>query len=231
MPVNQYYAFAVGAGANALSPGAYAALTTLIGEGFQTGTANSTQMNTVWRQTSVAAAGLGEFITTYGPNDALDDGDPVNFSLALKAAIDSIIGATAFWTTGMTVGVFGDVVPPGFLEMNGAFVSRTTYAALWAFLGSPNTGDGVMTFTLPECRGEFFRGWDHGRGVDPGRGIGTTQSDDIKAHTHSGFRGQAVTNGSTGSTGGDNPFEGLTGSTGGTETRPRNVAVMWCIKF
>ena len=76
-------------------------------------------------------------------------------------------------------------VPSGWLECNGANVSRSTYATLFAAIGTTwGTGDGSSTFGLPDCRGEWLRGWDNSRGVDSGRSIATTQSDQNKAHTH-----------------------------------------------
>lgn len=50
--------------------------------------------------------------------------------------------------------------PTGWLLCYGQAVSRTTYALLWAALGSPNTGDGSTTFTLPDLRGRALFGKD-----------------------------------------------------------------------
>ncbi|WP_231679148.1 phage tail protein, partial [Ralstonia pseudosolanacearum] len=58
-----------------------------------------------------------------------------------------------------------------------------TYAALYAEIGTTfGAGDGAATFNLPDLRGEFLRGWDDGRGVDSGRGIGTWQSGSPVVH-------------------------------------------------
>ena len=58
-----------------------------------------------------------------------------------------------------------DAAPAGWLECNGSAVSRTTYAALFAAIGTEyGVGDGTTTFNLPDLRGEFMRGWDNGRG-------------------------------------------------------------------
>jgi len=77
-------------------------------------------------------------------------------------------------------------VPTGYLECNGAAVSRTTYAALFAIIGvNYGSGNGSSTFNLPDLRGEFVRGFDHGRNVDAGRGIGTSQSGGNASHNHS----------------------------------------------
>ena len=77
-------------------------------------------------------------------------------------------------------------VPSGYLECNGAAVSRTGYAALFAVIGTQyGAGNGSSTFNLPDLRGEFVRGFDHGRGIDSGRSISATpQSDQNKQHNH-----------------------------------------------
>jgi len=75
--------------------------------------------------------------------------------------------------------------PSGFLECNGAAVSRSTYASLFATIGTTHgSGDGSSTFNLPDLRGQFIRGFDNGRGVDSGRGFASSQSDQNKTHDH-----------------------------------------------
>ena len=75
--------------------------------------------------------------------------------------------------------------PTGYLKCNGAAVSRTTYADLFAIIGTTHGGgDGSSTFNVPDLRGEFVRGWDDGRGVDSSRSFGSSQSDANKQHNH-----------------------------------------------
>ena len=75
--------------------------------------------------------------------------------------------------------------PSGYLKCNGAAVSRTTYADLFAIIGTTHgAGDGSSTFNVPDLRGEFVRGWDDSRGVDSGRSFGSSQSDANKQHNH-----------------------------------------------
>jgi phage-related tail fiber protein len=126
-------------------------------------------------------------------------------------------------------------VPLGYLKANGQTVSRTTFARLFAVIGTTfNTGgESASDFRLPDLRGEFIRGWDDARGVDSGRVLGSAQADELKAHTHTeqntsgslavaaGGSGTCLTTQNTTNT----------GSTGGAETRPRNVALMYVIKF
>jgi hypothetical protein len=142
-------------------------------------------------------------------------------------------------------------VPPGFLEVDGSAQSASVYPDLAAYLGGAfDKGDeGAGFFRLPDTRGEFLRGWDHGRGVDAGRTVGSSQAEEMKAHRHEKLNvditgvqyGISSGNLSGAKTGGlyvsapdttlDSGYPGInTGMYGGTETRPRNIAVMWCIK-
>ena len=87
--------------------------------------------------------------------------------------------------TGAVFCVAVATIPTGYLECNGAAVSRTTYAALFSFIGTQyGAGNGSSTFNLPDLRGEFVRGFDNGRGVDSGRGIGSSQGSQNIAHDH-----------------------------------------------
>lgn len=80
--------------------------------------------------------------------------------------------------------------PIGWLKANGAAVSRTAYASLFAAIGTTfGAGDGFNTFNLPDLRGEFIRGWDDGRGIDDGRTFGSWQADQLKQHDHGGRTG------------------------------------------
>jgi microcystin-dependent protein len=125
--------------------------------------------------------------------------------------------------------------PTGYLKANGANVNRTTYADLFTAIGTTfGVGDGSTTFTLPDLRGEFPRGWDDGRGIDSGRAFGSAQADALKSHSHTIATRATVTSG-----GADEPPLDATGgavsyptsSTGGAETRPRNIALLAIIKF
>jgi len=78
------------------------------------------------------------------------------------------------------------IVPSGYLECNGAAVSRSVYQDLYDTIGTQyGAGNGSSTFNLPDLRGEFVRGFDNGRGIDSGRSISATpQSDQNKQHNH-----------------------------------------------
>ena len=180
---------------------------------------------------------------------------------AMQSAINSAINAlqdavnsTRPVPVGAVFYMAKSTVPYGYLEANGQAVSRTTYAALWQYLGSPNTGDGATTFNLPDYRGEFIRGWDHGRGVDTNREIGSIQYsqnlehghlfDDIRWSEVSGvytyndpMLGTISFGPGAGSNKGTDYDNGVhfkqhgTYLSGGSESRPRNVALMPIIKW
>jgi microcystin-dependent protein len=137
-----------------------------------------------------------------------------------------------FGLTG-AVAFFGlNTAPAGWLKANGALVSRTTYASLFAVIGTTyGAGDSSTTFALPDMRGEFPRGWSDGRAVDTGRVFGSAQAQAIQSHTHTS-RGSVGTGGQQAFVQGSDTFS-ISGvqATGGAETRPRNVALLACIKF
>lgn len=160
------------------------------------------------------------------------------------------MGGSAAGVPAGTVAHFGaSTAPAGWLNANGAAVSRTAYAALFLAIGTTyGAGDGATTFNLPDLRGEFLRGLDDGRGVDAGRVIGSAQGDALQGHFHdfstrinaTGF-GQNSYSASTSATGTEQTQANgvrapVTDGVNGTprtaiETRPRNVAVLACIKY
>jgi microcystin-dependent protein len=157
-------------------------------------------------------------------------------------AAAKFLSAAGTWAAASPVGsiiMHGANTPPtGWLECNGAAVSRTTYAALFAVVTTTfGSGDGSTTFNVPDMRGYFPRGWDNGRGIDPARVFGDSQNDSIESHTHlispptaAGEAGQgATTTGTLG--GGETVTPYSSGATGDTETRPFNVALLFIIKF
>jgi len=148
-------------------------------------------------------------------------------------------------------------VPSGYLECNGALISRNTYASLFAVIGTTwGAGNGSTTFALPDTRGNFLRGWDNSAGVDSGRAFASTQGFAIENITGSvgpiseQFAGNASgasdsalwkssTNPNTGLTPGDPDgneggtlsFDASRSVTTSTETRPRNIAMMYVIRY
>lgn len=150
--------------------------------------------------------------------------------------------------------------PEGWLKANGAAISRSTYQKLFNTIGTTwGAGDGSTTFNLPDLRGEFLRGWDDGRGVDSGRVFGSSQSSQNLSHNHTGTVDSGGTHnhqiwgnnsdiagrhrlGTTNSTAtlwdgnytqdaGAHNHTFTSNLSGGTEARPRNVALLACIKY
>jgi microcystin-dependent protein len=155
-----------------------------------------------------------------------------------------------------------NTAPSGWLAANGSAVSRTTYAALFAAIGTTyGAGDGSTTFTLPDLRGYFVRGsGTNSDGVAAGT-FGAKQADGVINHTHSGRTGDdspdhshstyaakpdpnvsyvwpasAVKGDISTGTGGASTRHQHNFTTssqspeGTTETRPRNIAMLYCIK-
>lgn len=156
-------------------------------------------------------------------------------------------GASIIWTT--------TSCPAGYTYENGQAISRTTFSALFGVIGTTfGIGNGSTTFNVPDTRGYFIRGWADNGSIDPGRTFGTTQSDAIASHTvtsvvndpghshpvplvswaaHAGTGGASDTplTGSGATT--NTAFTGITVTstyTGAAETRPVNLALVFCIK-
>jgi phage-related tail fiber protein len=206
------------------------------------GTANA---NTVWMQTTnkptIGTTGI-VWIKIL----------PVSFS----GLINKPTTATGFGISdmylyappGAVTAFAGSTAPQGWLECNGAIVPNgsgtvqsvtANFSALYAVVADSYGSAGK----IPDLRGEFIRGWDHAKGTDPtaNRAIGSAQSDEIEAHTHittaSNMAGDLPVD-STDTWGGPSQGAGAvyykdppTTSTGGAETRPRNLALMYIIKY
>lgn len=154
---------------------------------------------------------------------------------------------------GMILPYFGNVAPAGYLPCYGQTVNATSFPDLVQFLNP-----GQSSATIPDLRGEFIRGWDSGRGVDIGRELKSHQADAFQSFVATLFfragsgPGLGVVAGASGaaSTGGNTGLSAntvtrsvdssaltdamyvnpsLTARTA-EETRPRNVAALYCIK-
>lgn len=153
--------------------------------------------------------------------------------------------------TGSVIAFAASTAPTGYIECNGSAISRTTFSGLFNIIGTTfGSGDGSTTFNIPDLRGYFVRGWADTGSVDSGRAFGSTQTGDVAPHSHTindpthshAIVPTALTAGGSGGTvGGSQLFNGVTdtqaSATGitinnstGTETRPVNVALMYCIK-
>lgn len=207
MATNELLPFAAGVGANVLTQAQYAADSQRT-SGNVPGVARSALVNKASRQAAFVASMIGQFIVDKTSLDVLDNGDVAallnNFIAALSASpaftgtptaptptagnSTTRIATTAFVQNavqgvaiapGFVLPFAASTPPSGWLRANGAAVSRTTYAALFAAIGTTyGAGDGSTTFNLPDVRAEFPRFWDDGRGIDANpspRVIGSTQ--------------------------------------------------------
>jgi hypothetical protein len=144
------------------------------------------------------AAGLQSFVqtaTTESPGIVKPDGTTI--AVASDGTISSIVdplptggnpgdvltrsddGGT-MWSIVVPVGTFiftmSQTVPNGWLHCNGAEISRTAYADLFASIGTiGGAGDGSTTFNVPDMRGYFPRGYGGNSA-----GFGVAQGDAIR---------------------------------------------------
>lgn len=163
----------------------------------------------------------GALTLSANPTDAL--GAATKQYVDGAAAGATLSGAIVMWG--------GSSVPTGWLECNG----QSTASA-------PNLVP-IYGTNVPDLRGEFVRGWSNGRpGVDVGRVLKSAQGQDVQPHTHTPPAGyQYVTDPFTGDgqidgsnhTGQGERNAGAPASAvnAGTETRPRNVALMFIVKM
>jgi microcystin-dependent protein len=69
----------------------------------------------------------------------------------------------------------GASAPTGYLLCDGAAISRTTYSALFALVGTTyGAGDGSSTFNIPDLRGRVIAGQDDMGGASANRLTGLT---------------------------------------------------------
>lgn len=153
----------------------------------------------------------------------------------VNSPVKAVTAATAF-VTGVIYIWPNETAPVGTLECAGQSLLIASYPALYAILGTRYGGNGVSTFNLPDLRGEFLRGWDHGRGLDPNAGSRTNSGGGIIGdHVGTNELGCAgpisisggtitidnpqvrTTNTGTFHTIGDGPYDGGDGGSGGTD--------------
>ncbi|WP_322076417.1 gp53-like domain-containing protein [Burkholderia cepacia] len=85
---NDFLTFAADPGANVLTQAQYAALAA-VSTGYQAGTAQSAALNKTWRQASIMAAVLAQFIVAQTGQPAIDDGTTATLLANLQAAIQA----------------------------------------------------------------------------------------------------------------------------------------------
>lgn len=126
----------------------------------------------------------------------------------IKIGFDAVIQSGG-GTIGEILTFPSSATPQGFLKCDGSAVSRSTYADLFAVIGTTHgQGDGSTTFNLPDYRGRFLRGVDGTAGNDPdkasraamatggnaGNNVGSVQADAMQGHVHN-MNGTAINSG------------------------------------
>lgn len=158
--------------------------------------------------------------------------------------------AAAVVPTGTVITHAAASAPTGFLECDGAAVSRSTYAALFAVIATTyGIGNGSTTFNLPDARGLVMVGAGaHGTmtradaSAYNGGTVGASRNDQFQGHVHA-VTTELYTAGSTTKISRGNGSPEATASTGapasdgvngtprtGNETRPAEIAFLVCIK-
>ena len=116
---------------------------------------------------SVGTAEIGDNAITFGKMNvsaiATDGeasaGTATNKLMTPKGVAAAITQLSPACPTGMIAFFALKNIPDGWLLCNGANVSRTTYANLFAAIGTNfGSGDGSTTFTLPNIGGRFIEG-------------------------------------------------------------------------
>lgn len=165
--------------------------------------------------------------------------------------VDILVGSVYYFVA--------NVEPTGWLLCNGSAVSRTTYANLFAAIGTNyGAGDGSTTFNVPDFRGTFLRCANHGvttydKDSGSSRGIGSYQDYAMRqmyGHTQSYQTDYQRRGERSYGAFGDSQYGGGTDSGGGrdhcskcymdsnrqsngsnNECRPVNVSLAACIKY
>jgi len=135
-----------------------------------------------------------------GPDGSVDPPSMLDDQQRLALSFIAQLRDGASFPVGMVAVFAGTTAATGWTKINGALLSRTTYAALFAYAsaqglvteaawtagswGRFSEGDGSTTFRLPDFRSMFLQGLDESRGLDVGRLIGVYQAPDNQAHSH-----------------------------------------------
>jgi microcystin-dependent protein len=172
----------------------------------------------------------------------------VSASAAIAASKLSTAAQQALLPAGAVMPFAMNSAPNGWLAADGAAVSRTTFAALFATIGTVHgAGDGSTTFNLPDLRGIFVRGSGSQEisGITYNKTFATKEGDAFQGHQHAVTHNAQVAIESNVFQGGNganlvpatiqigNPTtDGANGTPRtASETRPANIALLYCVKF
>jgi len=151
---------------------------------------------------------------------------------AVKEYVDGKTNNSSSLPVGTVVAYTANSDPTDYFECDGSTLDTTTFSELFGVIGYTFGGSG-SNFQLPDLRGEFIRGLDNGRGIDSGRVLGTNQAEEVGPHTHNIYRSGTDVFSQIGAQFATNRTNAVlsTLQNSGAETRPRNVALVYCIKY
>ena len=132
---------------------------------------NNTGGFAFWSYTSQSWSGFAPIVVDWNnvnltgtPTAPTPTGGSPDNQIATKAYVDGMTGAVGQVQPGTVVAHAANTTSlAGYLLCDGSAVSRTTYPALFASIGTTyGAGDGTTTFNLPDYRGAFLRGYGTG---------------------------------------------------------------------
>lgn len=118
-----------------------------------------------------SAIGVGQLVAGCVVDGIYRDDD--KFQVNSPAKVYSPPPGSSPWITGVVYAWMTPVAPAGTLECDGSTLLISAYADLFGVLGTRYGGNGTTNFKLPDLRGYFLRGWDHGAGRDLGPRVAT----------------------------------------------------------
>jgi hypothetical protein len=185
-------------------------------------------------------------------------GSPITVSpdLSINAVPNAMVAetlqgyqATNIYTPAGAIVSFLSACPTGYILANGQSLATAAYPNLFANLGYTFGGSGA-NFTLPSMQGYFLRGLDTTGNIDAngvGRTLGSIEAqgtainglrDTGHVHTTTYYydlweQGQngAPSNSGYGPANYYNTAVGYANLVGDSETRPKNIAVNYCLKY
>ena len=186
-------------------------------------------------------------INLNGTNGAININGGTSIYLNAPDIIAPPTSSFTFTPTGMIIMKITSTVPDGYLYCDGAAISRTTYARLYAEIGTTyGAGNGTTTFNKPDFRACFIRGAQSqtvsGTTYTP-NAVGTVQQDSVLAPSNQGYRNIDSGGGGTsrqvrsrGNISGDPNDTGTSQTTNfprenTTENRPLNHALYYFVKY
>lgn len=174
---------------------------------------------------SLAAIGAVPSKASQATAEAGSDDNDYMTALKTSQAIAVQVAAN-FVSPGTFIDSDLDTAPPGYLvcPTSPTNISRTTYAALFAAIGTKHgSGDGSTTFGMPWFPADYAA-------VQANSNVGTSTVGEVIAHTHT-YTKDGTTSGGLYNAGSEGDLTANTGSTGGAANKAAGVRVLKCVKY